>query len=85
MENIAATRSLKDIWIEVNKVRGVQRGVKVVGDPQSVADELIDKWAHAASRSCLPTTVRREFHKHEFERSVFIQTVLTELTLRVQL
>lgn len=41
VENIAATRSLKEIWIEVNKVRGVQRGVKVVGDPQSVADELI--------------------------------------------
>ena len=35
-------------------MRGVQKGVNVVGDPQKVADKLIEKWASAGATSCLP-------------------------------
>ncbi|MPC32383.1 hypothetical protein E2C01_025693 [Portunus trituberculatus] len=62
LDKIAATRPIKEVWNEVNKV---QRGVGLAGDSQKIADDLIDKWAHASSISSLHEAVITEQRDHE--------------------
>ena len=66
--NIASSKSLRDIWNRVNKVRGVKKKMVAHPNPKLKANELMKNWANASSIESLPRNVQNAIMSRRYKR-----------------
>ena len=75
--HIGESKNLKEIWQDINKIRGKRSNFISHPHPEEEANKLVDKWAKAASVASLPNRTIEALDEWQNERKRFISSALS--------
>ena len=77
-ESIDSMTSMKNVWREINKIKGTSHNAAPHPYPERVASFLLNKWCEISSLDNLPLDIRRSTNKLMHDNEVYYQCLLPD-------